>query len=59
MININVQIIFNAITILFHTAFQCAIKSEINIDITLSEITLNITIHGSNYNRLLRHFSHL
>ena len=53
MININAQIIFFsvkksiAITILFHMSFQCTI---------MPEITLNITIHGSNYNRLQRYF---
>ena len=50
MININAQIIFfafqklNAITIVFHIAYQCEI---------MSEITLNITIHGPNNNGLL------
>ena len=33
--------------ILFHKSFQCAI---------MSEITLNITLHGSNCSRLLGHF---
>ena len=51
MININAQIIFSqkliATTILFHKSYQCAIMSEINF---------NITLHGSNCNRLLRHF---
>ena len=53
MRNINVQIIFfalqksNAVTIVFHISNQCAI---------MSEIILNIILHGSNYNRLLRHF---
>ena len=54
MININAQIIFFyvkkssiAITILFHMSYQCAI---------MPVITLNITIHGSNYNGLQRHF---
>ena len=52
MININAQIIFFAlqkliaITIEFHISYQCAI---------MSEITLNISLHGSNCNRLLRH----
>ena len=52
MISINAQMILFAfqkliaITIVFHISYQCAI---------LSEITLNI-IDGSKYNRLLRHF---
>ena len=53
MININAQIIFFAlqkliaITIEFHMSYQCAI---------MSEITLTITLHGSNCNRLHRQF---
>ena len=53
MININVQFIFFsfkkliAIEIVFHISYQCAI---------LSKIILNITLHDSNCNRLLRHF---
>ena len=52
MININAQIIFFpvqkliAITIVYHIWYQCAL---------MSEITLNITLHCSNCNRLLRH----
>ena len=48
----NAQIIFFAlqkliaITIVFHIAYQYTI---------MSEMTLNITLHGSNYNRLQRH----
>ena len=53
MTNINVQIIFFAlqtsiaITIVFHIAYQCNI---------MSEMTLTITLHGSNDNRLLKYF---
>ena len=53
MINLNAQIIFfpvqkpMAITIVFHISFQCAI---------LSEIPINIPSHGSNCNRFIRHF---
>ena len=53
MININAQMNFLAlqklktITILFHKSCQCGIRSE---------ITLNITLHGSNRSSLLRHF---
>ena len=53
MTNINAQInlfaLHNliAITIVFHISYHCAI---------MSQITLNITIHGSNYHKLLRHF---
>ena len=53
LININAQIIFFAfqkfivITIVFHQPYQCAI---------MSEITWNITLHGSNWSRLLWHF---
>ena len=53
MKNINAQIIFFAlqkliaITIEFHLSYEWAI---------MSEITLNITLHVSNCNRLLRHF---
>ena len=36
-----------AITIVVHVSYQNAI---------MSEIILKITLHGSNYNRLLRHF---
>ena len=36
-----------AITIVYHISYQCAI---------MSEITLNIKIHGSNYNKLQSHF---
>ena len=36
-----------AITIQIHTIYLCAI---------MLEITLNITLHGSNYNRSQRHF---
>ena len=53
MINIIVEIIFFALqkliakTIAFHKSYQCAI---------MSEIIINILLHGSNCNRLLRHF---
>ena len=53
MISINAQIILFglqkliAITIVVHVSYQNAI---------MSEIILKITLHGSNYNRLLRHF---
>ena len=53
MINIKALIIFFpllkliAITIVFHISYQCAI---------MSEITLNMTLHGSCSIRLLRHF---
>ena len=53
MININTQIIFFAlqkliaITIQIHISFQSAI---------MLDITLNITLHGSNCNGLQRHF---
>ena len=49
MINFNAQIalqIFIEKTIKFPISYQCAI---------MSEITLNITVHGSNCYRLLRH----
>ena len=51
--NINALIIFFALhkliamTIEFHITYQCAI---------ILEIALNITLHGSNCNRLLRLF---
>ena len=53
MISINAQMNLFALkkliakTIVFHISYQYAI---------MSEIILNITIHGTNYNRLLRHF---
>ena len=53
MISINAQMILFAlqklikIKIVFHISYQCAI---------LSEITLNIILQSSNYITLLRHF---
>ena len=53
MISINSRIIFFAlhkliaITIVFHKSYQCD---------NMSEITVKISLHGCDYNRLLRHF---
>ena len=50
--------------IIAYVKHQCTIQffciAEINsnntLHINMPEITLKITLHGSNYNRLLRHF---